>query len=39
LSLGVFLRDGRVVATITYDETEQGGWLEDTFARCDELLG
>jgi len=33
------IRNGRVVATITYYEDGQGGWLEDTFSRCDELIG
>lgn len=32
------VRDGRVVATIAYDAAGQGGWLEDTFSRCSELV-
>lgn len=32
------VRDGRVVATISYFETEQGGWLQDSLSRCDELV-
>jgi hypothetical protein len=33
------VRGGRVVATISFYESGQGGWLEDTFSRCDELIG
>jgi hypothetical protein len=33
------VRDDRVLATITYRPDGQGGWLEETLSRCDELLG
>lgn len=32
------VRDGRVIATISFSASGRGGWLEDTFARCDELV-
>lgn len=31
------VRDGRVVATISFYGSERDGWLEDTFSRCKEL--
>jgi hypothetical protein len=31
------VRDGRVLATITYRGSEAGGWLEETMATCEDL--
>jgi hypothetical protein len=31
------VRDGRVLATISYRRAGDGGWLEDTMSKCDEL--
>ncbi len=32
------VRDGKTMATIDYRPADGGGWLEETFSRCDELV-